>query len=285
MKIGLVTDSTTDRPLDEYKEHDIVMVPLVVRFGDELQRDWIDIDPEEFYRRMRASAVLPQTSQPAVQDFVDAYRNLVKKKCDHIISIHLTSKLSGTVRSAEAAANMVKDEIPVTVIDSEVISLLLWAVILRIDAARRAGEGFDKIIELVNECKRRAKLFFMVDTMKYLEKGGRVGKAQAFLGQMLAIKPILTLTDGGTPTPQAKASGTKAALREMLALVKREIDARPVDQEITLLTAHADSLDMLAYLEGLIKEADLRHNNKITGWIGSVVGSYVGPGTIAIGIL
>lgn len=285
MKIGLVTDSTTDRPLDEYKEHDIVMVPLVVRFGDELQRDWIDIDPEEFYRRMRTSAVLPQTSQPAVQDFVDAYRNLVKKKCDHIISIHLTLKLSGTVRSAEAAANMVKDEIPVTVIDSEVISLLLWAVILRIDAARRAGEGFDKIIELVNECKRRARLFFMVDTMKYLEKGGRVGKAQAFLGQMLSIKPILTLTDGGTPTPQAKASGTKAALREMVALVKREIDARPADQEITLLTAHADSPDMLTYLEGLIKEADLRHNDKITGWIGSVVGSYVGPGTIAIGVL
>ena len=285
MKIGFVTDSTADRLLDEYKEHDIVMVPLVVRFGDELERDWIDIDPEEFYRRMRASDVLPQTSQPTVQDFVDAYKNLANKKCDRIISIHLTSKLSGTVRSAEAAANMVKDEIPVKVIDSEVISLLLWAVILRIDAARRAGEGFNKIIELINECKRRAKLFFMVDTMKYLEKGGRVGKAQAFLGQMLAIKPILTLTDGGMPTPQAKASGTKAALREMVALVKREIDARPADQEITLLTAHADSPDMLAYLEGLVKEADLRHDNKITGWIGSVVGSYVGPGTIAIGIL
>ena len=285
MKIGFVTDSTADRLLDEYKEHDIVMVPLVVRFGDELERDWIDIDPEEFYRRMRASDVLPQTSQPTVQDFVDAYKNLANKKCDRIISIHLTSKLSGTVRSAEAAANMVKDEIPVKVIDSEVISLLLWAVILRIDAARRAGEGFNKIIELINECKRRAKLFFMVDTMKYLEQGGRVGKAQAFLGQILAIKPILTLTDGGTPTPQAKASGTKAALREMVALVKREIDARPADQEITLLTAHADSPDMLAYLEGLVKEADLRHDNKITGWIGSVVGSYVGPGTIAIGIL
>lgn len=284
MKIGIVTDSTTDRPLAEYKEHDIVMVPLVVRFGDELQRDWIDIDPEEFYRRMRASEILPQTSQPAVQDFVDAYRGLAKK-CDHIISIHLTSKLSGTIRSAEAAANMVKDEISVTVIDSEVISLLLWAVIIRIDAARRAGEGFDKIIELINECKRQAKLFFMVDTMKYLEKGGRVGKAQAFLGQMLAIKPILTLTDGGMPTPQARASGTKAALREMVALVKHEIDGRPADQELTLLTAHADSLDMLAYLEGLVKEAGLRSTNKITGWIGSVVGSYVGPGTIAIGIL
>ncbi|MFH1737072.1 MAG: DegV family protein [Actinomycetota bacterium] len=284
MKIGIVTDSTTDRPLAEYKEHDIVMVPLVVRFGDELQRDWIDIDPEEFYRRMRASAILPQTSQPAVQDFVDAYRGLAKK-CDHIISIHLTSKLSGTVRSAEAAANMVKDEISVTVIDSEVISLLLWAVIIRIDAARRAGEGFDKIIELIDECKRQAKLFFMVDTMKYLEKGGRVGKAQAFLGQMLAIKPILTLTDGGMPTPQARASGTKAALREMVALVKQEIDGRPADQELTLLTAHADSPDMLAYLEGLIEKAGLRYTNKITGWIGSVVGSYVGPGAIAIGVL
>ncbi len=284
MRIGIVTDSTTDRTAAEYAERDIVMVPLVVRFGDEVHFDWVDVEPQEFYRRMRASAVLPQTSQPPVQDFIDAYRALAKD-CDHIISIHLTSRLSGTVHSAEAAANMVKDEIGVTVIDSEVISILLWAVIERMDEARRAGQTLEQILNIIEECKKRAKLFFMVDTMKYLQMGGRVGKAQAFLGQMLNIKPILTLTDGGTPTPQAKAKGTKAAVRELVALARAEIDSRPADQEITLIAAHADNPEMLAYLEKLVAEAGLRYTKLITGWVGAVVGSYVGPGTIAIGVL
>jgi len=284
MKIGIVTDSTTDRTPAEYAERGIVMVPLTVRFGDEVHFDWVDVEPQEFYRRMHASAVLPQTSQPAVQDFVDVYRRLALE-CDHIISIHLTSRLSGTVHSAEAAANMVKDEIGVTVIDSEVISALLWGVIERMDVARRAGDTLDQILNIVEECKKRAKLFFMVDTMKYLEMGGRVGKAQAFLGQMLNIKPILTLTDGGTPTPKAKAKGTKAAIRQLVGFAREEIESRPDGQEITLIALHADNLEMLAYAEKLIAEAGLRYSELISGWIGAVVGSYVGPGTIAIGVL
>jgi DegV family protein with EDD domain len=284
MRIGIVTDSTTDRTPAEYQERDIVMVPLVVRFGDEVHFDWVDVEPAEFYRRMRESAVLPQTSQPPVQDFVDAYRRLAKD-CDHIISIHLTSRLSGTVHSAEAAASMVKDEIAVTVIDSEVISLLLWAVIERMDTARKSGQTLEQILSIVEEGKKRAKLFFMVDTMKYLQMGGRVGKAQAFLGQMLNVKPILTLTDGGTPTPKAKAKGTKAAIRELVEFAREEIAAWPAGKDITLIMAHADNPEMLAYLDRMIAEAGLAYTNKISGWIGAVVGSYVGPGTIAIGIV
>ncbi len=284
MKIGIVTDSTTDQPLETYKKYDIAMVPLVVRFGDEIHFDWVDVEPAEFYRRMRTSAVLPQTSQPSVQVFVDAYRRLAKN-CDHIISIHLTSKLSGTVHSAEAAAQMVKDDVPVTVVDSEVISHLLWAFIRKIDAARKNGLNLEEIMAIIETCKKHAKLFFMVETMKYLEMGGRVGKAQAFLGQMLSIKPILTLTDGGTPTPQARAKGTKAALRQLVDLAKQEIDSRPAEEEVILIAAHADNQEMLAYLEALIKESDLRYSLYLSGWVGAVVGSYVGPGTIAIGVI
>jgi DegV family protein with EDD domain len=284
MRIGIVTDSTTDRTPEEYSQHNVVMVPLVVRFGDDVKRDWIDVVPADVYRRMRTSDVLPQTSQPSVQDFVDAYR-LLAKDYDHIISIHLTSKLSGTIHSAEAAAVMVKDEIGVTVVDSEVISILLWALILRMDAARQAGADLKQIMDIVEAGKRRAKLFFTVDTMKYLEKGGRIGKAQAFLGQMLKIKPILTLTEGGTPTPKAKGKGSKSAIRDMVAFAKEEIDKLPVESEVTLVMAHADAPDKLAYMERQADETGLRYTVKITGWIGAVVGSHLGPGTVAIGII
>lgn len=284
MRIGIVTDSTTDRTPEEYKQINVVMVPLVVRFGDEVKRDWIDVAPEEFYKRMRASNVLPQTSQPSVQDFVDAYRALAKE-CDHIISIHLTSKLSGTVHSAEAAAVMVKDEIPVTAIDSEVISILLWIIVKRIDAARRAGKSLDEILEIIEDGKRRARLFFSVDTMKYLEKGGRIGKAQAFLGQILSIKPIITLTDGGMPTPKAKGKGTKSAIRDMVAFAQEEIEKLPAGEPPALVMAHADCLDTLAYMERLVDIAGLPYSEKLTGWIGAVVGSHLGPGTLAIGII
>jgi DegV family protein with EDD domain len=180
---------------------------------------------------------------------------------------------------------MVKDTIGVTVIDSEVISHLLWAVILRLDAARKAGQPLENLVAIADECKRRAKLFFMVDTMKYLEMGGRVGKAQAFLGQLLNVKPILTLTDGGVPTPKAKAKGTKAAMRELVALTKAAVDQLPEGQEVTLITAHADNAEGLAYLESLIDAAGIKVTNRISGWVGAVVGSYVGPGTIAIGVV
>ncbi len=284
MRIGIVTDSTTDRPLDDYQQIGVTMVPLVVRFGDETKRDWIDIEPKKFYKKMRESDILPQTSQPSVQDFVDAYRSL-SKDYDHIISIHLTSKLSGTVHSAEAAAVMVKDEIPVTVVDSEVISLLLWIVIERIDAARRAGKTLNEIMQIIDDCKRRAKLFFSVDTMKYLEKGGRIGKAQAFLGQLLSIKPILTLTDGGMPTPKAKSKGSKAAIRDMVGFIREEMEKLPAGAQVSLVMAHADAPDAMAYMERLVDEAGLKYSEKQTGWIGAAVGSHLGPGTLAIGII
>ncbi len=284
MRIGIVTDSTTDRTPEEYKQIDVVMVPLVVRFGDEVKRDWIDVEPAEFYKRMRSSDIVPQTSQPSVQDFVDAYRELAKDY-DHIISIHLTARLSGTVHSAEAAAVMVKDEIPVTVVDSEVISLLLWVVVKRIDEARRAGKTLDEILDIIDVSKRRAKLFFSVDTMKYLEKGGRIGKAQAFLGQILSIKPILTLTDGGMPTPKAKGKGTKSAIRDMVAFAQEETEKLPAGEPPVLVMAHADCIDTLSYMEHLVDATGLRYSEKLTGWIGAVVGSHLGPGTLAIGII
>lgn len=284
MRIGIVTDSTTDRTPAEYEAMDVVMVPLTVRFGDESYVDWIEKEPKELFERMRTATELPQTSQPSVQAFVDAYRKLAKT-CDQIISIHITSKLSGTIHSAEAAAEMVKDEIKITVIDSEVISLLVWGIIEKLDVARRAGQSMEQLLAIIEECKNKARLFFMVDTMKYLEMGGRIGKAQAFLGQMLNIKPLLTLTDGGTPTPLGRAKGTKAGIRELVLNAKKIIDGKPADEDVVLIVAHADVPESLAYAESLFVEMGVRYNRLITGMIGAVVGSHLGPGTMAVGVL
>jgi DegV family protein with EDD domain len=262
----------------------IVMVPLTVRFGDDVFVDWHDVEPKALYDRMRTATELPQTSQPSAQQFVDAYHELAKT-CDHIISIHCTGRLSGTVHSAEAAAKMVEKDIPVTVIDSEVLSLLLWGVLEKMDAARRAGQTLEQLVAIADDYKEKARLFFMVDTMKYLEMGGRIGKAQALLGSLLNIKPLMTLTDGGTPTPLGRAKGTKAGIRELVTQAKNYIDSRPADEDIVLVAAHADVPESLAYAESLFKEMGVRYDRYISGFIGAVVGSHLGPGTVAIGVL
>lgn len=284
MRIGLVTDSTTDRTPAEYAALDVIMVPLTVRFGDEAFVDWQDVEPHELYEKMRTATELPQTSQPSAQQFVDAYRELAKT-CDHIISIHCTGRLSGTIHSAEAAAKMVENEIKVTTLDSEMLSLLLWGLLEKMAAVRQAGGTLEQLLAIAEEYRQKARLFFMVDTMKYLEMGGRVGKAKAFLGTMLNIKPLMTLTDGGIPTPLGKAKGTKAGIRELVSNAKLVIDAKPADENVVLVVAHADVPESLAYAESVIAEMGVRYDRFISGFIGAVVGSHLGPGTIAIGVL
>ncbi len=268
-KIAIVTDSTSDMPLSFYKENDVTMVPLVVRFGRQAYKDWVEITPKKFYDRLRAAEILPKTSQPSVQDFIEAYKK--HSDCDHIISIHLSSKLSGTYQSAYIAAQNV--EVPVTVIDSKLTSAGDALIVQNLIKARDEGKDLDYMLNMVDSLISRIKVAFYVDTLKYLEMGGRIGKASALAGSILNIKPILTLEDG-VVAPLKKVKGRRKAIREIAGYIKQEACGRTIN----LGLAHADASDALAELEDILKQENIDYNIVIKSYIGSVIGTYVGPG-------
>lgn len=283
MRIGIVTDSTADLPLEYYEQNDVVMAPLTVRFGDEVLRDWVDIRPEEFYKRMKTSNVLPRTSQPAAGDFVNVYRSMAEKY-EHIISVHISAKLSGTLQSAQAAKQVVKD-IPITLVDSKLTTIGLALIVKGMVAIRKEGATVEDLVSLAEDYSRRMKVLFMVDTLKYLELGGRIGKAQALLGSLLSVKPILTLDDGLVAS-EAKVKGSKKAIREMVSKAVEEISKHRATQErVHLVIAQADNPAIVDRLKGLIDEAGAKYTDFEAGVIGPVIGTYTGPGAFALAVL
>ena len=195
MTVKIVTDSTADLPDELVKEMGITVVPVYVRFGEEVLRDRVDISEDEFYERLTHDPVHPNTTQPTPQDFVDVYKKL-SPAADGIVSIHLTGKLSGTCNSALMARETVGKECPIEVVDSETLSMALGLVVIAAATAAKAGESMDKIVEAAKQAMPKIRLLFLLDTLEYLKKGGRIGKAKALLGSILSVKPVLTIKDG-----------------------------------------------------------------------------------------
>ena len=194
---AIVLDSTADFPEAHERFANWRMVPLYVRFGDESRRDYVGIGPEEFYERLRTVTELPTTSQPTPGDFLAAYEELTEY--ERIYSLHLSAKLSGTFESARTAAAELGDKVRVvdTATASAAIAMLAFAIQRRLER----GTIDEEIDELVTRFKSDAGLIFTVDTLEFLQKGGRIGKAAAFAGNLLHIKPILTIEDARTPGP------------------------------------------------------------------------------------
>jgi len=274
-KIAIVTDSTADLPLSYYEENNVQMVPLTVRFEEKSFKDWIDINPKEFYQRMRDSDILPKTSQPSVAQFAQVYQELAGE-AEQIVSIHLSSELSGTVQAAEMARDMAN--VPVTVIDTKSASLGTGLIVDAAVRAKRAGLSAEEVIKKGREATDRIKIVFLVGTLKYLHLGGRIGKAQALLGSMLSIKPILTLNEG-VVTPYKKVKGLKKAYSEMKSFFLQNVTGKGA---LYAVFAHADCLDEMQRLREMIKSETRNAAALIESEIGSVIGTYVGPGAFAI---
>jgi len=275
-RIGIVTDSTCDFEPDWYAMHDVLMVPLVVRFGDEMFRDWLDITPAQFYQRLTGADVIPKTSQPSVADFAAAYDKLAAT-CDSIISVHISAKLSGTVTSAEIAAKSAK--VPVTLVDSRQASLATGLIVRELAAARERGATIMELNNIADDIIRTMRVFFYVDTLKYLEKGGRLGKASALVGSMLNIKAVLTL-DEGEVAPAAKLRGRKKVIKAIVEMVK---EAAP-RKNASFGFAHAGEVDSLAIIKEELKAAGLNIDGAQESVIGAVIGTYLGPGAFAVAV-
>lgn len=269
MKIGLVTDSTADLPIAAYEEKSVVMVPLVVRFGDEVFKDWVEISPSDFFARMTGSDVLPKTSQPSVADFLAAYEGL--GDCDHVISIHISSELSGTLQSAQIAAQ--SSPVPVTVVDSRLCTIALGLVVLAVAELRDQGLDVESLLAETRKLCGSVKPILAVSTLKYLQLGGRIGKAQALAGSLLNIKPLISLDDG-VVTAVAKVKGSRRVFDEMVEFVLEGFDpSRPIH----VILAHATAPEKIETLKVRMEEAGVRPASLIETEIGSVIGTYVGP--------
>src|SRR4051812_39291918 len=218
-QIRIVTDSSCDLPPELEAEHQISIVPLTIRFGDQEFVDRRDLSPEEFWSRCASSPVLPETAAPSPGAFEEAFRAAAGEGCDGVVCINLSSALSATYAAAELAAKSVADTIPVRVIDSRTLTMGLGNLCM--SAARVAGDGAD-IATVAKEVETRIPLtrtYAALDTLENLKKGGRIGGAQAMLGSMLSIKPIIDVT-GGKVEQESKQRTRSKSLRYLADKVK-----------------------------------------------------------------
>lgn len=278
--VKIVTDSTADIPFDLQKELDISVVPLTVHFGEDSYEDGIDLTASEFYEKLGNTEKIPTTSQPTPHQFETKYRRLYEEynKPD-IISIHLSSKMSGTFQSSYIASQTLGDEVPVTVVDSKRASYAIGVIVVEIASLAKTGATKKACMDRLSELLEDTNVYFMVDTLEYLEKNGRIGKASAILGSLLKIKPILSLTPEGEVYPFEKVRGKKKAIQRII----QELTDKYGDVDLHIGISHAEAKNEA---EAVMKQLHEHFSIKmevITN-IGPVIGTHVGPGTISIAV-
>lgn len=277
-KIKIVTDSTADLPEEFIKKHDITVVPLYVNFPNKTYLDGVDIHPNEFYPLLeKAGDNLPKTSTPTVNDFFQTYQSLLQEGYE-VLSIHISSGLSSTSAMAEKAASMLKGKIQV--FDSKSISLGIGLQVLSALEMIKKNLSLDTILEKLNETRRRTEVFFSLDTLHYLEKGGRIGKVSALLGTILHIKPVIRVVNG-IYVPLDKARNQKQAIRKMVENMIKVLGER-IPEHIGV--AHGVAEDAAKELINLLEE---KYEQKIDllAETGPVIGVHTGPGTIGVAFI
>lgn len=279
-KVKVITDSTADIPEELRRELGIEMVPLKVHLAGETYLDGVTLTPSEFYEKLAEVDELSTTSQPTPNEFVEMYRKVTGEQKYDIISIHLSSAMSGTYQSAVLAQSMLEEELRIEVIDSKKASYAHGMIVVAVAEAARAGKKLEQCREIAERYIKELKVYFMVDTLKYLEKGGRIGKASALVGSLLNIKPILKLDEDGEVAADEKVRGKKRALTRIYEKLKQEAAGEPVD--IGLL--HANREEEIRVIEETLREhldiAQLR-----VAELGPVIGTHAGPGTIGFAII
>lgn len=273
---AIVLDSTADFPDAHDRFPNWRVVPLHVRFGDESYRDYVELGPQEFYARLKTAAMLPTTSQPTPGDFLATYEDL--GGYERVYSIHLAGKLSGTVESARRAAGELGDGDRVRTIDSGTASAAVAMLGLAVQRRLERGTTDAEIDELVDRYRRDARLLFTVDTLEYLAKGGRIGRARAMAGQLLNIKPILTLIDGEV-VPLKRVRGSQKAFQEFVSEFETGSSTGP---GLRVGIAHADAPDREKALREMVQRIRPEAEIEIATMLGPVVGTHAGPGTAGL---
>ncbi len=274
-KVAIITDSSAYLPQDIVEELGLHIVPLTLHWEGETYRDGEDIRAEEFYDRLEKSDTIPTTSQVTVNEFTQLFKTLMDKDYA-VLALLISSGISGTVESARQAAENFPDA-PLAVMDTQLVSMALGFMVMRVARAAMEGASLAQCLTLAKETYPKIGVYFTVDTLKYLNKGGRINTAKRLLGAALSIKPIMEIRDGKIELVESVISRKKAVQR-MLELVERDIDGR---ESVRLSTFHAKAEDDN---QKLMAEAVERFNpvETVTTFVSPVIGTHTGPGTLSI---
>jgi len=276
MATKIVTDSTAYLPQEILTRYDIQVVPLKVLFGRHVYKDGIDLSNEEFYRMLAETPQLPTTSQPSAGEFENVYSELAAQGHE-IVSVHISGQLSGTVESAHAAAKQLPDA-QIHIIDS--LSTAFGLAVMVIESAKAASEGDDssRIVYRLEQMVRDLTMLFVVDTLEYLEKGGRIGAARAMLGTLLKIKPILKLEDGLI----VPVSSVRTKRKAVAFMLNQAVEAAG-GHRVHLAVAHGQAPQEMEELLSTVRDR-LDCSDILIGEVGPVIGTHTGPGVLGMAV-
>jgi DegV family protein with EDD domain len=275
MTVKIVTDSLADLPTDLIQALGISVIPLTVNFGFESFRDGVDIDSQQFFARLISGATTPKTSQPSVGDFAEVYAKLTSGGND-ILSIHASGKLSGTINSATQASQDVQG-VGIQVIDTLSASLGEGLVVLAAARLANSGASLDAVADAAQKAASKLNIYFVLDTLEYLQKGGRIGKAQQLFGTLLSIKPILTLHDGEVH-PFERVRTRAKAVQRMREII--ETSGPYVEAAVLHATTPQEMEALASFVQPLSPNTSV-----IKGTIGPIIGTYTGPGVLGVATL
>lgn len=272
--IRIVTDSSSDIPAHLVDEHRIEVVPLTIRFGDEELVDRVELSPAEFWRRLTSEDRMPETAAPSAGAFLDAFRRLGDEGASAVVAICISSDMSATYQAAVIAAEQASADIPVKVVDSRAVSMALGFQVLEAARAAEAGETLEGVAAAATAAVGSTNVFAALDTLEFLRRGGRVGGAQALIGGLLDIKPLITL--GGGTVQAAGRVRTRSKAREAVAA---EI-ARLSPQLRAVAVLHGATPDLDPLVEAVRRAAP--GVEPVLAELGPVVGTHAGPGVAGV---
>lgn len=273
MTVRIVTDSTCDLPAHVVERLGITVVPLTVFFGDEALLDGVEIDSQTFYERLKSSGTLPRSSQPSVDLFQETYERLSADGSE-IVSIHLSSKMSGTLNAASVAREVVKASAHVDLIDSYQVSLGLGVIVMEAALAAQSGKSLAEVVGATRRAMDSTGVYLLVDTLEFLRRGGRIGRASSLLGSILSIKPILHVEDGEVAPVERVRTKAKAVERIFQLALKHP-------RSKTLFVAYGGDSAQAELLMERLRPA-LPHTEILLAEFGPVVGVHTGPGSLGI---
>ncbi len=278
-KIRVVTDSTADLTPELVERYGITVVPLTVFADGKAYKDKIDITNEEFYALLQSSKELPTTSQPSPAAFADVYRQLAAEGAEQIISIHISTALSGTYQSSVLAAGLVAQEVTVHNVDSKIATMGLGLLVIAAARMVEVGDSADNILQVLDEIVKKQRLYFLLDSLDNLHKDGRIGKASHLFGSLLNIKPVLCFTDG-VINVQDKVRGNKdnKALERLIEILLEKIDP---SKKLYCAMGYCDNKKTAEYIVERVKE-HVNCDDFIYLQIGSVVGTHIGMGAVGM---
>ena len=271
--VHIVTDSSCDLPDNLISEMNIKIVPLNIRFGDTEFVDRVELTTDQFWEKCQASDELPSTAAPSPGAFVEEFQNAANEGATGVVAIILSGELSATIEAAQQAAQLVKDEIEVRVIDSRTVTLGLGSVVMGAASAANSGANIEEVAAIASDSVNRTQVHAALDTLENLRKGGRIGAAGSLLGSMLSIKPLIEVRNG-VVEPAGKQRTRGKALSYLVGVVEQN-----ADQIEQIFVTHAACDDVDSFLEQVRSVVSVE---VLVGEVGPVVGAHAGIGTIGV---